>query len=1175
MSVVKRDGRRELVNFDKITTRLERLCWPLGARPSKKFDGVPLGVDVTRIAATVCSSVVDGISTERLDELTADAAAGMTTEHPDYGVLAARIVVSNLQKQTSDSIAKTYGSMSSVLSADFMDKVRKHRNDYQAIVDYDLDYDFDYFGFKTMEKLYLTKVDGKIVERPQHMFLRVAIALWGDDLDKVRETYAALATKKFTHASPTLFNAGMKNQQLASCHAAGTKVSTVNRGPVNIEDVVVGDLVVTHTGSTKPVVQLHVNPLGTRTLYDLKAYKTPVVSVTGNHRFWAIKSMKHRGKRVVMQGQSPGWVSVDDLDVGDYIAIPSRKDGIAPGRTTIDVFPIIAQELGETYSVTADEDIVTVVKNILRPDWLNDRNTVITATKKLSSIKRRWRIDENFTWFLGVWYGDGCVTGRKGNPERVTVVSNPNNVELIDRVMNIGRDTFGIEPCVQIAKEQALATISFHSKALAVAFASLFGRGHLGKKLPDLAYNWDASLVQPLLGGLVSSDGCVTASGTVTVSVTNRPLLEGVYHMARQVGIDVSFRETKKPSDWNYHPVWSMTIPRLESVTRHIVKAYDDDRMNIPTSSTKTRNGIAVVDGIAYARVESKTASEKRDKVVYTLGVQDDHSYPVEGLVCENCFLLGIEDDSIAGIFDALAKCAHISKHGGGIGIHVSTVRGKGSRIEGTNGVSDGIVPLAKVYDATAAYVNQGGRRKGAIAVYLEPHHPDVFDFLDLKRNQGDESLRARNLFYAMWIPDLFMRRVEADGDWCLMDPKACPGLNDVHGAEFDALYEKYESEQKYVKKIKAQSLWFAIVRSQIETGGPYVLYKDHANAKSNQQNLGTIKCSNLCCEVVEYTSKDEIAVCTLGSLSLPAFVKDGAYDFVGLLAATKTLAKNLDRIVDANYYVVEEARTSNTRHRPIGIGVQGLANVFFELGMPFDSPEAAALNKDIFETIYYGAIEASVELAELHGPYQTFEGSPASRGQLQFDLWGVTPGKWDWAPLKARVVATGLRNSLSVAPMPTASTAQILSNVEAMEPQTSNLYSRRTLAGEFPVVNTHLVRELIRRGTWNVDMKNKIIQHGGSIQRVIGIHPSVKAVYKTAWELSMRTLIDMAADRGAYVCQSQSLNMFVAEPNVKSLSSMHFYAWKRGLKTGCYYLRTKPASSAIKITTACLSCSG
>jgi ribonucleotide reductase alpha subunit len=755
MSVVKRDGRRELVNFDKITSRLERLCWPLGARPSKKFEGVPLDVDVTRIAATVCASVVDGITTERLDDLTADAAAGMATEHPDYGVLAARIVASNLQKKTSDSVAKTFGAMATLLSGEFLDAVKRHRNEYQAIVDYDRDYDFDYFGFKTMEKLYLAKVDGKIVERPQHMFLRVAIALWGDDVDKVRETYEAMSTKKFTHASPTLFNAGMTNQQLASC------------------------------------------------------------------------------------------------------------------------------------------------------------------------------------------------------------------------------------------------------------------------------------------------------------------------------------------------------------------------------------------------------------------------------------FLLGIEEDSIAGIFDALAKCAQISKHGGGIGIHVSGVRGKGSKIEGTNGVSDGIVPLARVFDATAAYVNQGGRRKGAIAMYIEPHHPDVFEFLDLKRNQGEESLRARNLFYAMWLPDLFMRRVEANGEWCLMDPKACPGLNEVHGPAFDELYERYESENKYVKKVRAQDLWTAIVRSQIETGGPYLLYKDSANAKSNQRNLGTIKCSNLCSEIIEYTAKDEIAVCTLGSLSLPAFVRDKEYDFQGLFEATKVLATNLDRVIDVNYYAIPEAETSNTRHRPVGVGVQGLANVFFELGIPFDDPRAAKLNRDIFETIYFGAITASVELAEKHGAYPTYAGSPASQGKLQFDLWGVEPGdRWDWAALKARMAVAGLRNSLSVAPMPTASTAQFLSNVEAMEPQTSNLYSRRTLAGEFPVINTNLVRALIERGAWNVNMKNKIIAHGGSIQRVIGIYPEIKAVYKTAWELSMKSLIDMAADRGAFVCQSQSLNMFVAEPNVKSLSSMHFYAWKRGLKTGCYYLRTRAASSAIKVT-ACLSCSG
>jgi len=764
MSVVKRDGKREFVNFDKITTRIERLCWPLDASPTKSEDARvaddALLVNASKIAATVCASVVDGITTERLDELTADAAAGMSTEHPDYGVLAARIVVSNLQKQTSDDVLETYERMNALLDPTFLEHVRANRDAFQAMVDYDRDFDFDYFGFKTMEKLYLTKVHGEIVERPQHMFLRVAVAIWGSDVDRVKETYDAMSTKTFTHASPTLFNAGLKNQQLSSC------------------------------------------------------------------------------------------------------------------------------------------------------------------------------------------------------------------------------------------------------------------------------------------------------------------------------------------------------------------------------------------------------------------------------------FLLGVEDDSIAGIYDALTKCAHISKYGGGIGMHISNVRCKGSKIRGTNGESDGIVPMAKVFDATAAYVNQGGRRKGAIALYLEPHHPDVFEFLDLKRNQGEDSLRARNLFYAMWLPDLFMKRVEADDVWSLFDPAECPDLNDLYGDEFEVAYERLETQRAFVRQVKAQDLWTAIVRSQIETGGPYILFKDAANRKSNQKNLGTIKCSNLCTEIMEYTSKDEIAVCTLGSLSLPAFVletPDGPrYDFESLMHATKILAKNLDRIIDINFYPLQEAKNSNERHRPVGIGVQGLANVFFEMKMPFDSPEAAELNRNIFETIYYGSLLASNELAEIHGPYSTYAGSPASLGKLQYDLWKTVPTMyWDWEGLKARIAKYGLRNSLSVAPMPTASTAQFMSNVEAMEPQTSNLYSRRTLAGEFPVINTQLVRELIARGTWDVDMKNKIVAHGGSIQRVIGIHPSVKAVYKTAWEMSMKTIIDMAADRGAFVCQSQSMNCFVAEPTMKALSSMHFYAWRKGLKTGCYYLRTKAASSAIKVTASCLSCSG
>lgn len=597
MQVTKRDGRREPVRFDKITQRLSHLR-DLAPR---------LEVDVTRVAASVCASVHDGVSTARLDEIAAEVAAGMSTDQPGYGALAARILVSNLQKNTSDGVLDTFERMADLLDPEFLRAAREHAGELQAMVDYSSDYDYEYFGFKTMEKLYLTRVGGRVVERPQHMWLRVALALWKGDLGRVRETYNLMRRKVFTHASPTLFNAGLRRQQLSSC------------------------------------------------------------------------------------------------------------------------------------------------------------------------------------------------------------------------------------------------------------------------------------------------------------------------------------------------------------------------------------------------------------------------------------FLAGIEDDSIDGIFDALTTCARISKYGGGIGLHVSGVRAKGAPIRGTNGESDGLVPMLRVANAVASYVNQGGRRKGSIAVYIEPHHPDIVDVLSLKRNSGDEHLRARDLFYAVWVSDLFMRRVEAGGTWSLFDPARCPGLADSWGDEYAALYERYEAEGLAARQMPAQELWFEILRSQIETGTPYILFKDAANAKSNQQNLGTIKCSNLCSEIIEYTSAEEVAVCTLGSLSLPAFVIDGKFDFEGLMAATRVLARNLDRVIDITYYPIEDARRSNLRHRPVGIGVQGLQDVFFALGLPFDGPEAAALNRRIFESLYYAAVSTSCELAREHGAYSTFDGSPASRGLLQFDLWGVQPEMgYPWGRLKEDISRYGLRNSLSVAPMPTASTANI-----------------------------------------------------------------------------------------------------------------------------------------------------
>ncbi|WP_162419517.1 ribonucleoside-diphosphate reductase subunit alpha [Cyclobacterium roseum] len=540
-----------------------------------------------------------------------------------------------------------------------------------------------------------------------------------------------------------------------------------------------------------------------------------------------------------------------------------------------------------------------------------------------------------------------------------------------------------------------------------------------------------------------------------------------------------------------------------------------------------------------------------------------------------SCFLLTMKDDSIDGIYDTLKQCAKISQSAGGIGLSIHNVRAKGSYIRGTNGVSNGIVPMLRNFDMTARYVDQGGgKRKGSFAIYLEPWHADIKDFLDLKKNHGKEELRARDLFYAVWISDLFMKRVEANENWSLFCPHEAPGLADCHGEEFERLYEKYEKEGRAREIIKAQELWFEILESQIETGTPYILYKDAANGKSNQKNLGTIKSSNLCTEIMEYTSPDEVAVCNLASIALPKFVataKDGKrhFDHQKLYEVTKVVTRNLNKVIDVNYYPVPEARKSNFRHRPVGLGIQGLADAFILLRMPFDSEEAKGLNEAIFETIYFAAMETSMELAKLHGTYETYEGSPVSQGLFQFDLWGVTPksGRWNWTELKQKVNKYGVRNSLLVAPMPTASTSQILGNNECFEPYTSNIYTRRTLSGEFVVVNKHLMRDLIRLGLWNDNMKNKLIGANGSVQNIPEIPQNLKDLYKTVWEISQKVIIDMAADRGAYVCQSQSMNLFLQEPNFGKLTSMHFYAWKKGLKTGIYYLRSKAASSAIQFT--------
>jgi len=751
MYVIKRDGKQETVKFDKITARIEKLCYGLN----------PALVDPIDVAKKVIEGLFDGVTTSELDNLAAETAASLTTKHPDYALLASRIAVSNLHKNTIKSFSETMklmyyyvdsktGKNASLLAEDVWNIIEKNAEELDSSIIYDRDFGFDYFGFKTLEKSYLLKLDGKIAERPQHLFMRVAVGIHKEDIESAIKTYNLMSERWFTHGTPTLFNAGTPKPQMSSC------------------------------------------------------------------------------------------------------------------------------------------------------------------------------------------------------------------------------------------------------------------------------------------------------------------------------------------------------------------------------------------------------------------------------------FLLTMKDDSIDGIYDTLKQTAKISQSAGGIGLSIHNVRATGSYISGTNGTSNGIIPMLRVFNDTARYVDQGGgKRKGAFAIYLEPWHADIFEFLDLRKNHGKEEMRARDLFYALWVSDLFMQRVEANEDWSLFCPHEAPGLADCWGKDFEKLYKKYEKEGRARKVVKAQELWFAVLDAQVETGTPYLLYKDAANSKSNQQNLGTIKSSNLCTEILEYTSADEIAVCNLASLALPRYVRDGKFDHDKLYEVTYQVTLNLNKVIDHNYYPVEEARYSNMRHRPVGLGVQGLADAFILLRMPFESKEAKQLNIEIFETIYFAAMTASKDLAIKDGAYETFKGSPLSKGQFQFDLWNVKPtsGRWDWENLRLDVMNHGVRNSLLVAPMPTASTSQILGNNECFEPYTSNIYTRRVLSGEFIIVNKHLLRDLVNRGLWDNAMKDKIITANGSVQDIPEIPQELKDLYKTVWEIKMRDIIDMAADRGAYICQSQSLNLFINSPNASKLTSMHFYAWKKGLKTGMYYLRTQAASQAVKFT--------
>ncbi|KAI8422335.1 hypothetical protein MSG28_006202 [Choristoneura fumiferana] len=698
-------------------------------------------------------------------------------------------------------------------------------------------------------------------------------------------------------------------------------------------------------------------------------------------------------------------------------------------------------------------------------------------------------------------------------------------------------------------------------------------------RIKKLCYGLNMDFVDPVIGGIYSGVTTVEldnlAAETAATMTTDHP---DYAVLAARLAISNLHKETKK----HFSDVITDLYNIVNKHTKKRSPMISDFHYDIVMKNKERLDSAIVAERPQHMlmRVSIGIHGEDIDAAINTYNLLSEkyftHASPTLFSAAtprpqlSSCFLIAMKDDSIEGIYDTLKQCALISKSAGGIGVHVHCIRAKGTYIAGTNGVSNGLVPMLRVYNNTARYVDQGGnKRPGAFAVYLEPWHSDIFEFLDLKKNTGKEEVRARELFYALWIPDLFMKRVENNENWSLMCPHDSPGLADCWGDEFQALYEKYEQENRFVKQVKAQLLWKAIIESQVETGTPFMLYKDACNRKSNQQNLGTIKCSNLCTEIVEYTSQDEVAVCNLASIALNMFVnEDKTYNFTKLKEVTKTITHNLNKIIDVNFYPVPEARNSNMRHRPIGIGVQGLADTFVLMRLPYESEAAVKLNQQIFETIYYGALESSCELAKEFGTYETYEGSPVSKGILQYDMWNKTPTDlWDWAALKEKIAQHGVRNSLLLAPMPTASTAQILGNNESFEPFTSNIYQRRVLSGEFQVVNHHLLRDLTEADLWDEDMKNLIIHNNGSIQNIEAIPKEIRELYKTVWEISVKTTIQMAADRGAFIDQSQSFNIHVAEPNYGKLTSIHFYAWKMGLKTGMYYLRTKPAVNAIQFT--------
>lgn len=1662
MKIKKRDGHLEQLSFDKIIYRLRKLCNDVSL-------GLLDSIDPDVIAQRVVSSIYDGVTSCELDEEAARIAISMT-ENPEYQKLASRIIISNAHKSThecfSEVMERLYnnkdkiGNSTPIIADDVIEIIRKHKNRLNFAIDFKRDYLFDYFGYKTLERSYLQKIMNKetdnmeIVERPQHLYMRVAVGIHKDNIESILKTYELISQHYYTHATPTLFNAGTRLANLSSCFHEDAIVATINRGPVKIKDVEIGDQVITHKGNIKKVVQLHKNLLGNRKLYELSIAKTAPVKVTNNHKLWVIKANKNttrkyfiendeefNGKQISLENNNlcdnqdkqknsyqkynlefvkdylktdncellsleykniksklqfkcccgqicnksfesiyynnvrcndkkciyerrkkikidykAEWISVDQLEKGDYIGIPNKLESVK-NLDILDISNIkinlqIESQNNLEYQINLENDDYLIMKS----KW-TQVGKFKQSNRNHNSIKRFWNIDENFAKFIGIFYGDGHIMTSRKRIRGIGITIHNINQKLIDFCKSYGEELFGIQPIIHTMKNQNTVQVLFSSTYIGYVFKELFGQGFNNKKIWTEMYKWDKYNIISLLEGLITTDGCISKHNIMSLQMSNVNFMRDLYYLLRNNNIDTSYGKINKHKNSTKEHI-QISIPVDVLDKSNINKCYTDDRMEFKQKYCKNQFSSKQLHGFKFLKFEDKMEiTEALPQYVYTLGVEDDHSYNIEGIIAENCFLIGT-DDSLDGIFKTITDCGKISKMAGGIGVHITNIRAKGSIIRGTNGPSDGVVPMIKVYNETAKYINQGSKRKGSFAIYIEPWHADIIEFLDLKKNQGHEDMRARDLFYALWVPDLFMKQVEADDDWYLMCPDECPGLTDLYGEDFEKLYWSYVEQKRYKHIVKAQEVWARILDSQMETGTPYIGYKDNVNKKCNQKNLGTIKSSNLCTEISLYSDDKEYAVCftgdtevltdkgylpikecdgkrvlsyfdndvnlkenqtwqtckliengvkdvyevdmygnspvkatsnhlfltvsyknktksithewkkleelkngdkiclpshnplpgyekcdnidteyatigwmlgdgwqskgknktvygvcfgpndvyakdivveqlctwynqsekhkndnstgktlncykdkngvfnwssskqsfvsyikqrfglleykscekmisdqikkntssaqissflsglfsvdgsvymsivsnkfyvtlssssknilqdvqrllrrfgiksnimyyleesknryqgkltienyssilkyydligfvlskekqeqlitgvkmfkkrekrrdygviknisyvgketvydlnvpnthnfiveqlvvhncNLASIALPKYVKYDSqnkpyFDFEHLRQISEYIVLPMNNVIDNNHYPVPETKLSNMKHRPIGIGIQGLVDVYVKMRFPFESEEAKQLNKEIFETIYYGTLQGSIALAKEEGSYSSFDGSPFSQGKLQFDLCAeydgidlknYLSGRWDWDSLRSELVKYGTRNSMLMALMPTASTAQIMGNSEAFEPVDSCIFKRRVLSGEYIVVNKYLVEDLINLGLWSKELKDTIIANNGSIQDIDVIPDNLKTLYKTVWEISMKSVIEQCRDRGVFVDQMQSMNLFMANPNYKRLTSMHFYAWKNNLKTGMYYLRSKASASAGKFS--------